>query len=153
MRVPMQGSPYDMEVGLLTSFFGVPCNAPPWGKLVAVDTAEGTIRWEAPLGSIHEMGPVPLPFHIDWGTPNLGGGIATAGGLFFIGATMDRQIRAFDTETGETLWNYTLPNDASATPMTYMYRGKQYLVINAGGHVMFNRGQGDYLYAFALETP
>jgi quinoprotein glucose dehydrogenase len=115
-----------------------------------VDLQGGTILWETALGSVHEMGPVTAPFHIDWGTPNLGGGIATAGGLFFIGATMDRQIRAFDVGTGETLWQYTLPVDATATPMTYQYRGRQYVVINAGGHHMFGRGYGDYLYAFAL---
>lgn len=151
MRVSMGGTPYDVELGTLVSFLGIPCNPPPWGKLVAVDLQAGTILWETALGSVHEMGPVTAPFHIEWGTPNLGGGIATAGGLFFIGATMDRQIRAFDTDTGDTLWQYTLPVDATATPMTYTYRGRQYLVINAGGHAMFSRGYGDYLYAFALE--
>ena len=99
------------------------------------------------------MGPFPLPFHINWGTPNLGGGIATSGGLFFIGATMDRQFRAFDTRTGEVLWQHTLPVDATATPMSYVYEGRQYVVINAGGHAMFDRERGDYLYAFALESP
>ena len=69
---------------------------------------------------------------------------------FFIASTMDRQIRAFDVDNGEILWNYTLPNDATATPMTYTYKGRQYVVINAGGHHMYNRGYGDYLYAFAL---
>jgi quinoprotein glucose dehydrogenase len=150
MQVTMEGTPYTIEIGSLQSFLGIPCNAPPWGKLVAVDLQGGTILWETALGSVHEMGPVTAPFHIEWGTPNLGGGIATAGGLFFIGATMDRQIRAFDVDTGETLWQYTLPVDATATPMTYQYRGRQYLVINAGGHHMFGRGYGDYLYAFAL---
>ncbi|MEJ2531135.1 MAG: pyrroloquinoline quinone-dependent dehydrogenase [Halioglobus sp.] len=150
MQVTMEGTPYNIEIGSLQSFLGIPCNAPPWGKLVAVDLQGGTILWETALGSIHEMGPVTAPFHIDWGTPNLGGGIGTAGGLFFIGATMDRQIRAFDVHDGETLWKYTLPVDATATPMTYQYRGRQYVVINAGGHHMFQRGYGDYLYAFAL---
>ncbi|WP_241521194.1 pyrroloquinoline quinone-dependent dehydrogenase [Kineobactrum sediminis] len=150
MRVSMQGTPYAVEIGSLQSFLGLPCNPPPWGKLVAVDLYGGTIAWETALGSVHEMGPVTAPFQIEWGTPNLGGGIATAGGLFFIGATMDRQIRAFDVNTGNTLWQHTLPNDATATPMTYRYQGRQYVVINAGGHTMFNRGQGDYLYAFAL---
>jgi quinoprotein glucose dehydrogenase len=150
MQVTMAGTPYTIEIGNLQSFLGIPCNAPPWGKLVAVDLERGTILWDSALGSIHEMGPFPLPFHIEWGTPNLGGGIATAGGLFFIGATMDRQIRAFDVASGETLWQYTLPVDATATPMTYEYRGRQYVVINAGGHNMFQRGYGDYLYAFAL---
>lgn len=150
MVVTMEGTPYTVEIGSLQSFLGVPCNKPPWGKLVAVDLAAGTILWDVALGSVHEMAPFPVPFHIEWGTPNLGGGIATGGGLFFIGATMDRQIRAFDVDTGETLWRYTLPVDAAATPMTYNYRGKQYVVINAGGHHMFSRGTGDYLYAFAL---
>ena len=150
MQVTMEGTPYTVEIGSLQSFLGIPCSKPPWGKLVAVDLQQGTILWEVALGSVHEMGPMTAPFHIEWGTPNLGGGIATAGNLFFIGATMDRQIRAFDTRSGATLWQYTLPVDATATPMTYEYRGRQYVVINAGGHAMFNRGYGDYLYAFAL---
>ncbi len=150
MQVTMKGTPYNVEIGALVSPLGIPCNAPPWGKLLAVDLYKGTIEWETALGSVHEMGPVTAPFHIDWGTPNLGGGIATGGGVFFIGATMDRQIRAFDAESGETLWKYTLANDATATPMTYIYEGRQYVVINAGGHFMFQRGFGDYLYAFAL---
>ena len=150
MQVTMQGTPYNIEIGSLQSPLGIPCNPPPWGKLVAVDLVRGTIAWETALGSVHEMGPVTAPFHIEWGTPNLGGGIATAGGLFFIGATMDRQVRAFDVDNGDTLWQYTLPVDAAATPMTYEYRGRQYVVINAGGHHMFQRGVGDYLYAFAL---
>jgi quinoprotein glucose dehydrogenase len=150
MRVTMEGTPYTIEIGSLQSPLGIPCNPPPWGKLVAVDLYRGTIAWERALGSVHEMGPVTAPFHINWGTPNLGGGIATAGGVFFIGATMDRQIRAFDTSSGDTLWRHTLPVDATATPMTYEYHGRQYVVINAGGHHMFARGYGDYLYAFAL---
>ncbi|MFO7553462.1 MAG: pyrroloquinoline quinone-dependent dehydrogenase [Haliea sp.] len=149
-RVTMAGTPYAIEIDRLQSFLGLPCNPPPWGKLLAVDLYGGRILWETALGSVHEMGPVDAPVHIEWGTPNLGGGIATAGGLFFIGATMDRQIRAFDTDSGVTLWQYTLPVDATATPMTYRYQGRQYLVINAGGHHMFNRGSGDYLYAFRL---
>ncbi len=150
MRVNMRGTPYSVDIGALQSPLGIPCNAPPWGKLVAVDLYRGVIDWEVPLGSVHEMGPVNLPFHIEWGTPNLGGGIATAGGLFFIAATMDRQFRAFDSHSGESLWRYTLPVDATALPMTYDYKGRQYVVINAGGHSMFQRGYGDYLYAFAL---
>ena len=150
MQVTMQGTPYNIDIGALMSPLGIPCNPPPWGKLVAVDLFEGTIKWDTALGSVHEMGPVTAPFHITWGTPNLGGGVATGGGVFFIGATMDRQIRAFDVDNGETLWKYTLPNDATATPMTYVYKGRQYVVINAGGHFMFQRGYGDYLYAFAL---
>ncbi len=150
MQVTMHGTPYTVEIGALESPFKIPCNPPPWGKLVSVDLLKGTIDWQVALGSAHELGPVNMPFQINWGTPNLGGGIATAGGLFFIGATMDRQFRAFSTATGEQLWRFQLPVDATATPMTYSYRGRQYVVISAGGHYIFKRGYGDYMYAFAL---
>jgi quinoprotein glucose dehydrogenase len=108
------------------------------------------LRWQVPLGSIHEMGPARLPFRIHWGTPNLGGGLVTDTGVFFIGATMDRLFRAFDARNGNELWSFELPVDATATPMSYLHRGRQYVVVNAGGHNMFNRPSGDYFYAFAL---
>ena len=63
---------------------------------------------------------------------------------------MDRLIRAYDTASGEVLWDFELPVDATATPMTYVYKGRQYVIINAGGHHMSNRSYGDYLFAFAL---
>ena len=150
MHVTMKGTPYTAAIGALMSPLGIPCNPPPWGRLVAVDLAKGEIAWSVALGSVHEMGPVTAPFRINWGTPNLGGGLVTASGIMFIGATMDRQFRAFDVKDGRELWSYQLPVDATATPMTYVYQGRQYVVINAGGHAMFNRPTGDYLYAFAL---
>ena len=150
MQVTMQGTGYTVDIGALQSSLGIPCNRPPWGKVVAVDLVQGRINWEVALGSVHELGPMAAPFQINLGTPNLGGGIATAGGLYFIGATMDRLIRAFETASGDIVWDFELPVDATATPMTYLYQGRQYVVINAGGHHMFNRGYGDYLYAFAL---
>jgi hypothetical protein len=150
MFVTMQGTPYTLAVGPLLSPLGIPCTAPPWGKLVSIDLGTGDVAWEAPLGSIHEMGPFPLPWHINWGTPNLGGGVVTDGGLFFIAATMDRQFRAFDARDGRQLWTHRLPVDATATPMSYTHLGRQFVVVNAGGHAMYNRGTGDHLIAFAL---
>ncbi len=150
MTVTMQGTPYTLAVGPLLSPLGIPCTAPPWGRLVALDLARGRVAWQAPLGSVHEMGPFPLPWHIDWGTPNLGGGLVTDGGVFFIAATMDRQFRAFDVRDGRQLWTYRLPVDATATPMSYTLASRQYVLLNAGGHAMYGRGTGDYLIAFAL---
>lgn len=146
----MQGTGYAMVQDVVKSPLGAPCSKPPWGSLAAIDLAKGTIRWQVPLGSIHEMGPVSVPFRINWGTPNLGGGVVTDSGVFFIGATMDRIFRAFDANTGAELWSYQLPADATATPMSYVYRGRQYVVVNVGGHNMFSRRMGDYFYAFAL---
>lgn len=150
----MSGTPYDMEVGMLVSPLGVPCTAPPWGKLAAIDLRTGKLRWDVALGSVHNMGPVSAPFEIPWGTPTLGGGLATASGLMFIAATTDRLFRAFAAETGEVLWSAKLPADGMATPMSYMSDGRQYVVIAAGGHHMFaDRGKSDVLRVFALPRP
>jgi quinoprotein glucose dehydrogenase len=150
VTVSMQGTPYVVQIKPLQSFLGIPCNPPPWGQLVAVNLSTGEVLWRQPLGSVHDMSPVPLPFEVNWGTPNLGGGMATAGGVFFIAATMDKTLRAFDVRSGEVLWKTRLPADATATPMTYLSHGRQFLVVNAGGHHMFGREQSDTLIAYAL---
>lgn len=147
---PISGTPYGLDMGPFVSSWGIPCTPPPWGELVAVDLAEGEILWRSTLGSVHELGPIPLPFEIEWGTPSFGGPLVTASGLVFIAATMDRRIRAFDAKTGEKLWSFELPVDATATPMTYEKDGRQYVVIVAGGHHFFERPLGDYVLAFKL---
>src|SRR5438445_2509161 len=130
----------------------VPCSPPPWGTLTAVDMAEGKIRWQVPLGSMHNFGvahTTPLPP----GSPSLGGPIVTAGGLVFIAGTIDPFLRAFDVETGKELWKARLPASGAATPMTYLSRprGKQFIVIAAGGHAKVSEeAQSDALVAFAL---
>ena len=130
---------------------GIPCIAPPWNKLVAVDLSNGNILWESPLGSLHDQGPLPLPFDINgYGMPGLGSGVSTAGGLFIIAATADRTIRAFDTADGRTLWSYRMPVDAHSGVSTYLYKGRQYIVTTAGGHDFLGRESGDYVLAFAL---
>jgi len=150
MQISMQGTPYTIENKTVLSPLGVPCVKPPWGKLMAIDLNTGKARWSSPLGSVHEMSPVTLPFHLNWGTPNLGGAIVTAGGVVFVGATMDRQFRAYDAKTGAQLWSHNLPADGAASPMTYTYKGKQYVVISAGGHHMFARPMSDQVVAFSL---
>ena len=148
---PMKGTPYVMRRRALLSPWGLPCNPPPWGTLAAVDAGTGKIRWQVPLGTIRELAPVPLPIH--WGTPTLGGPLTTAGGVTFIGATMDSTFHAFDTETGRELWHTTVPASAIATPMTYRARagGRQYVVVAAGGHGKIKGIKlGDSVVAFAL---
>jgi quinoprotein glucose dehydrogenase len=86
------------------------------------------------------------------GTPNMGGPMVTAGGLVFIGAAMDNYLRAFDARTGREIWKGRLPAGATATPMTYVWKGKQYVVVAVGGHgKLGNRTNGDdMLMAFRL---
>jgi quinoprotein glucose dehydrogenase len=127
---PQLGTPFAMSRIFLRSPSGLPCNPPPFGMLSAVDTISGKIRWQVPLGMFPMPGAKP-----EWGSINLGGPLVTAGGLVFIGATLDPAIRAFDTETGKQLWKGDLPASARATPMAFRApNGKQFIVIAAGGH-------------------
>jgi quinoprotein glucose dehydrogenase len=146
-----RGAPYAMRREPLLSPWGLPCTAPPWGTLVSVDLRENRIVWQVPLGSTENLAPRWLPVR-DFGTPNLGGPIITAGDLVFVGGAMDRYIRAFDLETGRELWKHPLPAGGQATPMTYR-AGKderQYVVIAAGGHGPLGVPRGDTVVAFAL---
>jgi len=76
--------------------------------------------------------------------------MVTAGGLVFTSAAMDNALRAFDSQTGRQLWQFALPAGGQATPMTYTFKGKQYVVIAAGGHGKLGTKQGDSVLAFAL---
>jgi quinoprotein glucose dehydrogenase len=135
-------SPYGLYRTFLFSPSGLPCNAPPWGTTEAVDLFTAKIAWDVPLGTM-----VPGK---NTGSINLGGPMVTAGGLVFTSATIEPRLHVFDSETGKELWNYELPAGAQATPMTYTWKGKQYLVISAGGHGKLGSKQGDYLIAFTL---
>ena len=137
-----KGSPFGLYRTFLFSPGKTPCNAPPWGTTVAVDLFTGKIAWNVPLGSV-----VP---GLQTGTINLGGPMVTAGGIVFTSAAMDNFIRGFDSESGKELWKYQLPAGGQATPMTYMFKGKQYVVIAAGGHGKLGTKQGDSVLAFTL---
>jgi quinoprotein glucose dehydrogenase len=138
---PQTGTPYGMARQILLSPAGAPCNAPPWGTLTAIDSDTGVQKWQVPLG---EFGGVA-------GGPSLGGPISTVTGLTFIGATFDGYFRAFDSKTGKELWKAKLPASARSTPMTYMHKGRQYVVIAAGGHEPKRGPMSDKVVAFALE--
>jgi len=149
----MQGSPYVLqrESVWLTNGPRSPCFKPPFGTLTAVDLRTGKTLWDVPLGTdegLEKQGVPKLP--AGSGMVNLGGPITTAGGLVFIGSTLDAYLRAFDIETGGELWKHKLPAGGKATPMTYLGAdGRQYVVISAGGDGK-GFGKADSIMAFAL---
>jgi quinoprotein glucose dehydrogenase len=145
---PQEGTPYGLWREAFLSPLSLPCTRPPWGSLVAVDLASGEILWQRPIGTVADL--LPIALHWELGTPNLGGPLVTAGGLAFLGATMDDYLRAFDLESGAELWRGRLPAGGQATPMSYEAEGRQFVVIAAGGHERMGKPEGDSIVAFAL---
>ncbi len=76
--------------------------------------------------------------------------MVTGGGLVFMAAGLDHNIRAFDITTGATLWKHKLPAPGMAVPMTYEIDGVQYVVIAAGGNSLAETRNDDAIVAFAL---
>ncbi|MEK6783062.1 MAG: PQQ-binding-like beta-propeller repeat protein [Bacteroidota bacterium] len=132
----------------LLDHLGYPGIKPPWGTLCALDLNSTEIKWRVPLGEYPEL--VEKGIH-NTGTQLFGGGIVTAGGLVFIGASQDEKFRALDKETGEILWEYQLPAGGYATPATFEIDGRQYVVIAAGGGGFQGTKTSDHYIAFTLK--
>jgi quinoprotein glucose dehydrogenase len=111
---------------------------PPWSSVVAYDLNTGTIKWKVPFGQdakaaeegATDTGAFMAEHH---------GMIVTATGLIFLAAS-DGKLRAYDEETGKTLWTVTLPSSSEGIPAMYEVSGRQYLALsassnpNTGGH-------------------
>ncbi|MBE9605408.1 glucose/quinate/shikimate family membrane-bound PQQ-dependent dehydrogenase [Acetobacteraceae bacterium H6797] len=151
--VPMKGTPYAVDKNRFLSPLGIPCQAPPFGTLTAVDMKTRQIAWQVPVGTVEETGPmgIKMGLPIPIGMPTLGGTLATQGGLVFIAGVQDYYLRAFNSGTGEEIWKGRLPVGSQGGPMTYKSprTGKQYIVISAGG-ARQSPDRGDYVIAYAL---
>ena len=117
---------------------GLPCLAPPWSTLVAVDLDEGIIRWERPAGTVPAV--------------NSGGPMVTAGGVVFLATSSEKRLRAYDGAGGNELWTRELPAGAHSTPMGYRHDGMDYVVVTAGGSLAAGSGRGDHVIAFRLAS-
>jgi alcohol dehydrogenase (cytochrome c) len=107
---------------------------PQHGLFSAVDLASGRIAWQERLAE-----------------PMIGGALATAGGLVFVG-TKDKQFLAFDARTGRRLWRYDARAGVNAPPVSYAVAGRQFVAVAAGGNYQINAPRGDEVLAFALDT-
>ena len=128
---------------------GYPAITPPWGSITAIDLNKGTISWRIPFGEYPELAAKGLK---NTGSENYGGGVITAGGVFFIGATIyDAKFHVFDKSNGGLLWETTLPGAGNATPAVYEAGGREFVVIAAGGGKDRRTPQSGGTYvAFAL---
>jgi quinoprotein glucose dehydrogenase len=116
--------------------------------LTAIKVETGEIAWQSVLGVSDQLPAAQART----GRPSVGGPIATAGGLVFIGGTDDSRFRAFSARTGEELWTVKVPASAHATPITYEGReGKQYVaIVSTGGSFLDSPVDSDALTVFAL---
>jgi hypothetical protein len=130
---------------ILLAHDGVPCNPPPWSRLVAVDLARGAIAWSASTSVGAD----------DPGGKSFGPALATASGLVFHGGTERPALRVHDSETGERIASFQLPAGLHAGPISYRLRpaGRQFLVIAAGGHIGIGSPLGDFVIAYTLPDP
>ena len=127
---------------------GYPATTPPWGTLSAIDLNTGDYLWKIPFGEYPELAAKGIRAT---GSDNYGGPVVTAGGLLFIAATVfDQKLHAYDSKTGELLWETVLPFAGLATPATYMANGKQYVVIASSGGQTSTKPTGGLYIAFAL---
>ncbi|WP_082582966.1 membrane-bound PQQ-dependent dehydrogenase, glucose/quinate/shikimate family [Frateuria sp. Soil773] len=150
---PMTGTPFAVDLHPLLSPLGIPCQAPPWGYLAALDLKTMRRAWMHPNGTIRDQAPLGIPLPL--GVPSMGGPVVTGGGVVFLGGTLDSYLRAYDLRNGKKLWQARLPAGGQATPMSYVSgrSGRQYVVVMAGGHGSLGTKMGDSLVAYALPAP
>lgn len=148
------GTPYGAIKGTFMSPLGIPCHAPPYGEISAIDLRKHSVVWEKPLGTVQDTllpmgikGTLPIPI----GVPVMGGPMVTAGGVVFVGGSYDYYLRALDAASGKELWKGRLPVGGQATPMTFVSpkSGRQMVVLSVGGQ-RNSPDRGDYIMAYAL---
>jgi PQQ-dependent dehydrogenase (methanol/ethanol family) len=136
-------SPQEFKEGVTyqggNASFGNQQNFDIWGNITAINPVTGKIVWETRTEK-----------------PMFSGLITTAGGLVFAGQS-DASFDAWNAKTGDHLWQFKTEAGTNAAPATYMIKGKQYIVVAAGGsrYVRRNRDnppEADAIIAFAIPT-
>ena len=132
MTYHVESTPYPGGKLWLGGAFKVIASEEQWGNVTAVDYNTGQIRWKAKTQQ-----------------PMIGGILATAGGLAFAGEG-NGLFKAYDSATGNVLWQFQAGAGVNAPPSSYTVNGKQYIVVGAGGNVQLNYKRGNNIIAFTL---
>ena len=144
---PMTGAPVGLSLTNALNWLGMPCWSPPYGEIAAIDMRTGDIKWRRPMGAVQQWG-FYMPENM--GSPTIGGPAVTAGGLIFIGASMDAKVRAYSLESGDELWSDIVMAPAVANPAVYEHKGRQYVAFVAGGNSILKPQVGDQIAVYAL---
>ena len=133
---------------------GYPISEPPWGTITAINLNNGKKIWQVPFGEYEELESYGLG---KTGTENFGGVTGSEGNLIFATGTLDKRFYVFNSKTGEELFSYKMPYIGSAPPTTYLYKGKQYIIIQATGGKTLMQGypnlveKGNMVIAFSIK--
>ena len=125
---------------------GLPLVKPPYSRISAIDLTRGEIRWQIPHGATPDfvknhpaLKGLDLP---PTGRPGNNVGTLVTKTLLIAGegnygptpsGTRGAMLRAYDKGTGKEVAAYQLPAPQTGSPMTYMLKGQQYLVIAISG--------------------
>jgi glucose dehydrogenase len=102
------------------------------GYLSAIDLTTGKIKWQNKS---------PMPY--------IGGVLSTSTGLVFQGE-YDGHLTAFDSETGETLWQFNTGAGVNAPPIAFQLDGEEFIAVAAGGTTLWGSPKGDAVFVFGL---
>jgi quinoprotein glucose dehydrogenase len=134
---------------------GLPLLKPPYGRITAIDLNKGDQVWMVANGDGPRNVPLLKPLNLPpLGNPGRSAPLVTKALLFVgegdpvmasLGSRLrpempaslapgygGRTFRAFDKATGVVLWETELPSGTTGAPMTYMFGGKQYIVVAVG---------------------
>lgn len=104
-----------------------------WGRVAAVSVDTGKMVWK-----------------FDTEQPLIGGGLATAGDLYFYGEG-NGLFRALDARNGKPLWQFQCGAGANAMPVSYTVGQKQYIAMGCGGNTQLDFKRGNSMFVFALD--
>ncbi|WIJ24701.1 PQQ-binding-like beta-propeller repeat protein [Devosia sp. RR2S18] len=144
---PQEGSPYGIYLTDWSNWAGMPCWEPPFGTFSAYDLKTGELLYETPFGRAQLYGFYGLEA---WGSPTLGGPVVTAGGVVFIGASVDSRVRALNAATGEEIWSDLVEAPAVSIPAVFTHEGVDYVVFAVGGNSILKPEVSDQAVAYRL---
>lgn len=134
---------------ILLDSHGMQGSKPPWGYMVATDLQTGKRLWKVPFGVATDK---VSQKHYS-GDMNFGGVVVTKTGVLIANGTRDGFATFFNADTGEELHKIKLPFSGSSPPITYLYKGCQFVGFNATGGRFVGFGEnGDSFLAYKLNS-
>ena len=138
-------TPAGTVAGLGPQVQGLPIVKGPYGRITAYNLRTGDLAWMAANGDGPRHHPLLKDLNLPpLGIPNRPAPLLTKT-LLFLGEGSDavigtpqvdwawgKKFRAYDKATGKVIAEVELPSGTTGAPMTYMHKGKQYIIVPVG---------------------